>query len=177
VCLPFAVVRAKELAPAASIVTAQDRLEDQFPALLGRVGGPARVRGCRRFTVDGFFRPAMAWRLGVPVARLVKFKRPPLLLFRLSHRAERSLGDTERHSRLHAARPASLIARLRGWEVIASRRLSACTPLLRAVRSSPPSLRPMTGGQIANPARKSRDFAKPPDRLRAPGLPYKNSAI
>jgi hypothetical protein len=122
VCLPFAVVRAKEFGSIASTASTQDRLGDQFPALLDRVGGPARVRACPRFTVDGFFRPAMAWRLGVPVARLVKFRRPPLLVFRLSRRAQRGLGDTEEVSRIHAARPARLSARLDGWEVIASRR-------------------------------------------------------
>jgi hypothetical protein len=125
-CLPFAVVRAGHLPPTAAVATAQDRLEDGLPALLNRVGGPARVLACRHFTLDGFFRPSMAWQLGVPVARLAKVRRP-LLVFRLTPSGSRSLGGTEHHhSELVPLRPVRAVAAQDGWEIVASRRRSSC---------------------------------------------------
>jgi hypothetical protein len=125
-CLPFAAVRAAHIPATAAVATAQDRLEDGLPALLNRVGGPARVLACRRFTLDGFFRPSMAWQLGVPVARLAEVRRP-LLVFRLTPSGFRSLRGTEHHQpALGPLRPRRAVGEGGGWEILASRRRSRC---------------------------------------------------
>jgi hypothetical protein len=126
VCLPFAVARVERIAPAAAVATQEDGLEDRFPAVVADVGGPARVLRCRRFTVEGLFRPPIAWRLGVPIKRLVEVRKP-LLVFRLTKRVLRSFEGTERLRRVAPVRPIRRIARLGGWDALASaRRRSSC---------------------------------------------------
>jgi hypothetical protein len=117
VCLPFAVVRMERIVPEAAVATAQDGFEDRFPAVLAAVGGRGNVLGCRRFTAEGFFRPAVAWHLGVPVERLVK-GRKRVLVFRLTHRRLKTATGSERLRRVAPVRPIRRIARLGGWDVL-----------------------------------------------------------
>lgn len=121
VCLPFAVVQMERIVPEAAVATAEDGFEDQFPAVVAAVGGPARVLRCRRFTVDGLFRPPAAWRLGVPIERLVK-GRKRLLVFRLTHRRLRTATGSERLRRVAPVRPVRRIARVHGWDVLVTQR-------------------------------------------------------
>ncbi len=117
VCLPFAVARIERIAPAAAVATSQDSVEDRFPAVVAGVGGRAAVLRCRQFTVDGLFRPPVAWRLGVPIERLVKAWKP-LLVFRLTNRRIQTVEGSQRLRRVAPVRPIRRIARMGGWDAL-----------------------------------------------------------
>ncbi len=119
VAAPFAASRGHELAKGVKGAGAQDRVEDQLGAVIRRLGGPARVMGCPPVAVDGPFRTALAWRLGVPATLLTETGRATLV-FRSRRRAFTSYGGRIHLRDLRAVAPARRVARSGAWDVLGS---------------------------------------------------------
>ena len=138
VCIPFATPRAERLDDATEVAARPDSLEDQFPGVIAALGGRSHVLACGRMTVDGPFRPALAWRLGVPVRRLALTRRP-LLVIRLHRRVLQGFEGPQRLRRLAPVGRGRLIARRGGWDVMLTTRPTRCRSVpgrSRAVRGA-----------------------------------------
>jgi len=135
VCIPFATPRAERLDDATEVAARPDSLEDQFPGVIAALGGRSHVLACGRMTVDGPFRPALAWRLGVPVRRLALTRRP-LLVIRLHRRVLQGFEGPQRLRRLAPVGRGRLIARRGGWDVMLTTRPTGCRSVPGRARRS-----------------------------------------
>ncbi len=117
--VPFALPRITAMEIQAGAAARLDELDRGLDVAIRRAGGPGQVLGCGRVAVDQSglaiaARPALAWKLDVPLARVSGLGPGPGVTFALTG------GDEAQRLSSVAGPPTMVLARSEIWTVFAS---------------------------------------------------------